>query len=293
MTQCARFGDFLRASHGPETVLVDFNNWVILGHHAVVIVPTLLSAFWNEISTRLTLRCFARAREDENRMFTRARFLTGASALAVVGLLGGPAALAQTSQQVTVDGARKVLNDLRHDKAFGSAAQLMHQAKAVFIVPKLIKGGFIVGGEGGNGVLMVQRHGGWSAPAFYAIGAGSFGLQAGLEQSEMIMLIMTQKGLDGVLRDNFKIGAQAGISVVTLGSGVEGAIGGASLPDVVVWSSSTGLYGGLTVDGSIIRAEPNQDAAFYGRPLSSRDVLFGSVESPRAEPLRRQLDHLG
>ena len=65
-------------------------------------------------------------------------------------------ARAQTSQQVTVDGARKVLADLRHDKAFGNAAQLMRQAKAVFIVPKLIKGGFIVGGEGGNGVLMVH-----------------------------------------------------------------------------------------------------------------------------------------
>src|SRR6201999_2726352 len=123
--------------------------------------------------------------------------------------------------------------------------------------------------------MMVRNHGGWSDPGFYAIGAGSFGLQAGLEQSEMIMLIMTQKGLDGVLRDNFKIGAQAGISVVTLGSGVEGAIGGASPPDIVVWSSSTGLYGGLTVDGSIIRAQPNMDSEFYGRPLTSREVLFG------------------
>jgi lipid-binding SYLF domain-containing protein len=226
-------------------------------------------------------------------MLTRARFLGSASALLAATLLGAPAALAQNSQQVTVDGARKVLNDLRHDQAFGNAAQLLRQAKAVFIVPKLIKGGFFLGGEGGNGVLLVQRRGGWSAPGFYAIGAASFGLQAGLEQSEMIMLIMTQKGLDGVLRDDFKIGAQAGISVVTLGSGVEGAIGGASLPDVVVWSSSTGLYGGLTVDGSVIRAEPNLDAAFYGRPLTSRDVLFGSVDSPRAAPLRRELNGIG
>jgi lipid-binding SYLF domain-containing protein len=225
-------------------------------------------------------------------MFTRARFL-GAAALVAATMLAAPMARAQTSQQVTVDGDRKVLNDLRHDKAFGNAAQLIRQAKAVFIVPKLLKGGFIVGGEGGDGVMMVQRHGSWSAPGFFAIGAGSFGLQAGLEQSEMIMLIMTQKGLDGVLRDNFKIGAQAGISVVTLGSGVEGAIGGASPPDVVVWSSSTGLYGGLTVDGSVIRAEPNQDSAFYGRPLSSRDVLFGTIDSPRAAPLRRELDAIG
>jgi lipid-binding SYLF domain-containing protein len=236
-------------------------------------------------------RYFVMARE-ENTMFTRARFL-GAAALLAATMLSAPMAQAQSSQQVTVDGARKVLADLRHDKAFGNAAQLMRQAKAVFIVPKLIKGGFIVGGEGGNGVLMVQRHGGWSAPSFYAIGAGSFGLQAGLEQSEMIMLIMTQKGLEGVLHDNFKIGAQAGISVVTLGSGVEGAIGGASLPDVVVWSSSTGLYGGLTVDGSVIRAEPNMDSEFYGRPLTSRGVLFGPVDSPRAAALRRELNGIG
>jgi SH3 domain-containing YSC84-like protein 1 len=225
-------------------------------------------------------------------MFTRARLLRTAALLAVTVLVA-PMARAQTSQQVTVDGARKVLADLHHDKAFGNAKQLMRQAKAVFIVPKLIKGGFIVGGEGGDGVLMVQRHGGWSAPAFFAIGAGSFGLQAGLEQSEMIMLIMTQKGLEGVLRDNFKIGAQAGISVVTLGSSVEGAIGGASLPDVVVWSSSSGLYGGLTVDGSVIKSEPNKDSEFYGRPVTTRGVLFGPVDSPRAAPLRRELDQIG
>lgn len=225
-------------------------------------------------------------------MMRRATIL-GAAALLSASALSVPAALAQTSQQVTVDGARKVLADLRHDKAFGNAAQLLKQAKAVLIVPKLVKGGFFVGGEGGNGVMMVRGRTGWSAPAFYALGAASFGLQIGLEQSEVIMLIMTQKGLDGVLHDDFKIGAQAGITAVTLGSGVEGAIGGATLPDIVVWSSSTGAYGGLTVDGSIIKSEPNEDSSFYGRSVSSRDVLFGRVESRRAGSLRRELDAIG
>jgi lipid-binding SYLF domain-containing protein len=224
-------------------------------------------------------------------MLTRAEFLNGATFLALTMAVARPTS-AQTSQQVTVDGARKVLNDLRHDKAFGNTSQLIRQAKAVFIVPKLIKGGFVVGGEGGEGVLMVHNRGGWSDPAFYAIGAASFGLQIGLQQSEMIMLIMTQQGLDGVLRDNFKIGAQAGISIITLGSGVEGAIGGASLPDVVVWSSSTGLYGGLTIDGSIIRAEPNMDAEFYGRRVTTQDVLFGTMESPQAASLRHDMNSL-
>lgn len=228
---------------------------------------------------------------EENRMLTRARFL-GAAALLAAGLSAAPLAQAQTSQQVTIDGARKVLADLRHDKSFGNAAQLLKQARAILIVPKLVKGGFFVGGEGGNGVLMVHHNHGWSNPGFYALGAASFGLQVGLEQSEVIMLIMTQKGLDGVLRDQFKIGAQAGISVVTLGSGVEGAVGGASPPDIVVWSSSTGLYGGLTVDGSIIKAEPNQDLTFYGRKVTAREVLFGTLENAHAAPLRREMNGL-
>jgi lipid-binding SYLF domain-containing protein len=218
--------------------------------------------------------------------------LLGAAALLAGSALAVPRARAQSSQQVTVDGARKVLNDLRHDKAFGNARQLLRQARGVMIVPRLYKGGFFVGGEGGNGVVMVRSRNGWSDPAFYAIGAASFGLQIGLEQAELVMLFMTQKGLDGVLRDEFKIGAQAGITVVTLGSGVEGALGGPTPPDIVIWSSSTGLYGGLTVDGSIIRAEPNQDSAYYGRKVTSREVLFSGVASPRAAALRHEIDGL-
>lgn len=205
-------------------------------------------------------------------------------------MLSVPLAHAQSTQQATIDGARKVLKDLRHDKAFGNATQLMRRAKAVMIVPSLIKGGFVVGGEGGNGIMMVHGRTGWSAPAFYALGAASFGLQAGLEQSEVVLLIMTQKGLEGILRNEFKIGAQAGITVATLGSGVEGAISGVSLPDIVVWSSSTGLYGGLTIDGSIIRAEPNQDSTFYGHRVTSRDILYGHQDSLRAAGLVRDMN---
>jgi lipid-binding SYLF domain-containing protein len=224
-------------------------------------------------------------------MLTRAKFLGGA--LVSVAALAAAPAPAQSAQQVTIDGARKTLADLRHDKAFGNAAKLLHRAHAVMIVPSLIKGGFIVGGEVGNGVVMARTAHGWSDPAFYVIGAASFGLQIGLEQSELILLVMTQKGLDGMLHDEFKIGAQAGIAVVTLGSGVEGAIGGPTLPDIVVWSSSTGLYGGLTLDGSIIRSQPDDDSAFYGRQVTSRNVLFGRASSPLGSALRRDINAFG
>jgi lipid-binding SYLF domain-containing protein len=204
-------------------------------------------------------------------------------------------ARAESEQQVLVDRARMTVEDLKHDKAFGNARQLMHQARAVLIVPRLFKGGFIVGGEGGTGVLLVHGAGNtWSDPAFYAIGSASFGLQAGLEQSETLLLVMTQKALDALLHDQFKVGAQAGIAVANLGSGVEGAIGGSGRPDIVVWSSSSGVYGGIALNGSVIRPQLEDDRAYYGRPLTTRDIVFGRLGvAPRATALQRELASVG
>ncbi len=226
-------------------------------------------------------------------MFPRAN-LFRTTLLAAV-LLAPVAARAQTDQQALVDRSLRTIEDLRHDKAFGNARRLMHEARAVLIVPRLFKGGFIVGGEGGKGVLLVRGAGGaWSDPAFYAMGSASFGLQAGLEQSEAILLVMTQKGLDALMHDEFKIGAQAGIAVATLGSGVEGAIAGAVGPDIVVWNSSSGLYGGIALNGSVIRPDAGDDQAYYGRPLTTRDIVFGHVGvAPRATVLRRELATVG
>ncbi len=225
-------------------------------------------------------------------MLTRANFLRGA-VLSLPMLAAARTAWAQSDQQTVIEDSRKTLADLRHDKAFGNAKTLLRRAQAVMIFPRLVKGGFIIGGEGGQGVLMVRGSAGWSDPAFYAMGSASLGLQAGLQQAEVIMLVMTKKGVQSLLRDEFKIGANAGISVVMLGSGVEGAIGGASPPDIVVWSSSTGLYGGLTINGSIIRPQPDDDKAYYGRPVSTRDVLYAKTPSARAAALRRDLTNVG
>ncbi len=216
-------------------------------------------------------------------------------ALLATVLLTPLVAHAQNDQQLVVDRAKSAVADMRHDKAFGNARQLMQSARAVLIVPRLFKGGFIVGGEGGQGVLLVRGPGNtWSNPAFYGIGSASFGLQAGLEQSEAVLLVMTQKGLDALMRDQFKVGAQAGIAVATLGSGVEGAVSGNARPDIVVWSSSSGAYAGIALNGSIIKPQPEDDQAYYGRPLGTSDILFGHRgTAPQATGLRRELATIG
>jgi lipid-binding SYLF domain-containing protein len=220
--------------------------------------------------------------------------LLGATILSL-GVLGAPLARAASDPQDVVDRAQLVINDLRHDPEFGNARTLMQRARAMLIVPRLYKAGFFFGGEGGEGVLMTHKPGGsWSEPAFYAIGSASFGLQIGAEQSEVVMFVMSQKALDALMRDEFKIGADAGLAIVTLGSNVEAATTAAVGPDIVVWSSSTGAYGGITVNGSIVKPEFETDHAYYGPGVTQRSILFtGKVANPRASGLVHALDSLG
>jgi lipid-binding SYLF domain-containing protein len=163
----------------------------------------------------------------------------------------------------------------------------------VLIVPRLFKGGFIVGGEGGQGVLLVRGPGNTrSNPAFYGSGSASFG--SGLEQSEAVLLVMTQSGLDALMRDQFKVGAQAGIAIANLGSGVEAAVSGNARPDIVAWSSSSGAYTGIALNGSIIKPQPEDDHAYYGRKLGTSDIVFGHHgTAPQATGLRRELATIG
>ena len=228
-------------------------------------------------------------------MAQRKRHLA-ATLLVAAGLLAAPAALrAQEAdgEQATVDHAVVTLQDLRRDKEFGNARSLLHEARAVLIAPRIFKAGFFVGGEGGAAVLMSRGAHGWSDPAFYAVGSASFGLQIGAQESEMIMFVMTDRALQALMQDKFTIGANAGIAVATLGSTVEGATTANAGADIIVWASSSGAYAGISLDGTVVQPRPQSDASFYGRALTSSDIVVrDEAHSPAAAPLVRQLNDL-
>ena len=199
-----------------------------------------------------------------------------AAAFAVsVALVAAPAA--QANEQELLANATQTAYHMKHDPAFGQARQMLRGARAVLIVPELVKGGFIFGAEGGDGVLLRRTEHGWSAPKFYGMGSASFGLQIGLEQAELVFIINSDRALRGIEGGNFKIGANAGITVVTLSGGAEGATtprGG----DIVVWTSATGAYGGLTFNGSVIKADSDENAT--------------PATGPEAQALRKNLASL-
>jgi lipid-binding SYLF domain-containing protein len=212
------------------------------------------------------------------------------TAAAVLALAVGAVSPALASDQT--DLLRRATHTAEHmqrDPAFDAARRMLHNARAVLIVPSLVKGGFIFGAEGGNGVLLARTRHGWSNPAFYTMGSASFGLQIGLEQAEIVLLIMSDRALRAVERAQFKFGAGAGLTVVTLSAGAEGATAPNLSGDIVIWTSATGAYGGLTLNGSIIKEREEWNEDFYGHPVAVPEILSGRARNPEANPLREEI----
>ena len=176
-----------------------------------------------------------------------------------------------------VEQARLTLDDLKQDRELGSSWGL-------------VKGGFLLGGEAGSGVLLVRTNTGWSNPAFYYLTSASIGLQIGVEVSELVLFIMNDQALDALLSDGLKLGAQAGAAIATLGSLAEAAMTTAGGTDIVAWSSSTGAYAGLALNGSIIRPRKSYNAEFYtGEPTPAAILKDRTVTNPDADKLRQAL----
>ena len=203
-------------------------------------------------------------------------FSTLAAAVTLTALVfAAPAAQASDKSELLHD-ANATINNLKHDPAFGTARTMLQNARAVYIVPKLVKGGFIFGAEGVDGVLLRRTGHGWSEPKYYSMGSASFGLQAGLEQAELVFIINSDAALAGIEHGNFKLGAGAGLTVVNLSSGAEGATtahGG----DIVVWTSGSGAYAGLTFNGSVISPDKDMNEAPAGPQTDALRKNLASV----------------
>lgn len=215
------------------------------------------------------------------------KFLAKLAAIAAFSAVFAGAAQA-SDQTELLARANRTVDHFRSDPAFAQAARMIHTARAVLIVPRLVKGGFIFGAEGGEGVLLRRSGRTWSSPAFYSLASASFGLQIGLQEAELVMIIMTERGLRGIQQGETKLGAGAGLTVVTLSSAAEGATtarGG----DIVVWSSGTGAYGGLTFNGSVVKANDDENSSFYGRRATVSGILANRFSNPATRPLQRNL----
>ncbi len=190
--------------------------------------------------------------------------------------------------QELVEEAKFTVSAFRRDENMTWFRENLHRAKGLLIIPNLVKGGFILGGSGGNGVMLAQdvETGAWSFPAFYTMGSVTLGLQIGGEVSEIVLMIMTEDGRDAMLGDEFKLGGDVSVAVGPIGAG-----GKAQTADVLAFSRTKGgLYGGLNIEGAVIATREDWNRTYYGRDVRTVDIISKrTVSKPDADALRMEL----
>ncbi|GAC1342197.1 MAG: hypothetical protein NVSMB18_15810 [Acetobacteraceae bacterium] len=205
------------------------------------------------------------------------------------------AAQAQTEQQQLVDRASLAAQDLLNDRDGRDAQYVLRHARAVMLCPQVFRAGFVFGGQGGICVLTARDGGGsWSSPAFYGLGGASIGFQAGMQDAQVMLLIMSDRGLRAVMDSQLKLGADATATFVDLGGGVEGATTTALRADIVGFTRARGLFAGISLGGSMMSAKSDWNEAYYGRPVGVQQVLLTMEASNHgADPLRQLLSRYG
>ncbi len=179
-----------------------------------------------------------------------------------------------TEPEQLVDRSRITFQSMMGDSQYPGLVDLAARAKAIIIVPNLIKAGFFFGGRGGNAVMLVRSPDGqWSPPAFYTIGGLSFGLQFGGQSSEMVITVMTDRGVNAVMERQVTLGAAAGLSIGELGKGVDAATGVGLKSDMYAFARSQGLFVGVALDGSVIAPRHTWNQQLYGAQATPRSIL--------------------
>jgi lipid-binding SYLF domain-containing protein len=184
-----------------------------------------------------------------------------------------------------LDHAGRVLNEIMGAPDKGIPEEVLEHAKCVAVVPHMIKGGLIFGAQGGRGVTTCRTAKGWSAPAFFSITGGSWGLQIGVEGVDLVMIIQNERGMQQLLSSKFQLGADASAAAGPVGRHASADTDWKLDTEVLTYSRAKGAFAGLTLTGASIRRDDDSMRAIYGRGINSRSVLRGSVATPAsAEP---------
>ncbi|MCU1284653.1 MAG: hypothetical protein JWO13_1003 [Acidobacteriales bacterium] len=205
----------------------------------------------------------------------------------VLSLLLSVSAFAKkSSKEDTLDrlqSAATTLDEIMAAPDKGVPEEILRSAKCVAVVPSLLKGGFVVGASYGRGVATCRTPDApnkWSAPAFFRVEGGSFGLQIGAQAVDLVMLVMNDRGMRALLSSKFKLGADASAAAGPVGRHAEGMTDWKMRAQVLTYSRARGVFAGLTLNGAAIYADDDSTRSFYGRRVPTRTILMGRIETP-------------
>ena len=179
-----------------------------------------------------------------------------------------------------LQAAGTVLNEIMAAPDKGIPEEVLTGAKCIAVIPNLAKGGFVVGGEHGRGVVTCRTSHGWSAPAFISLGGGNFGLQAGAQSVDLVILFMNDKGVQGLLSSKFELSGEASATAGPVGRHASAGTDWKLNTEALSYSRSKGLFAGVAVDGAKIQQDVDSTVAMYGKDVPFRTTLSGKVHAP-------------
>jgi len=216
-------------------------------------------------------------------------FAMAGSVMLAPAFLGRPA-LALTPQQELIEKSRLTFEKLITSAEFAELPDYVKRSKGVMIFPELVKASFVVGGEGGSGVLLIRKDDQWSQPAFYTLAAGSVGIQFGGQLSEVVLTIMSEHAIDAVIDNQMKFGGDISIAVGPLGKGLGADTTTNMKADVYTFAKTAGLFGGISLEGAGILKRDSWNSAYYGAGATPYAILIeGKVQNPNSQSLRDSL----
>jgi lipid-binding SYLF domain-containing protein len=201
---------------------------------------------------------------------------------AIVMLAPIPAADDEPAQRL--DAAAAVLSEIMATPDKGIPQDLLEKAHCIIIVPELRTAAFVFGGKYGKGYLSCRNTtgAGWSAPGTVRIEGGSVGFQIGASSTDLIMLVMNERGADKLLSSKFTLGAEASVAAGPVGRTTTAQTDAQMHADILSWSRSQGLFAGIALEGATLRQDLDDNATLYGKPLDNRQIVTTGVRAPVA-----------
>ena len=197
----------------------------------------------------------------------------------------GTYAFAGSAREDTVDRMERsvaVLHAIMSTPDKGIPEEVLSNAKCILVVPDLIKGGFVFGGKHGRGVATCRTADGWSAPAFVSVGGGSWGLQIGVEDVDLVMLVMNDQGFQHLLSSKFELTGEGSVAAGPVGRHASAGTDWKMNTEVLTYSRSKGIFAGLTLEGAVVEQDNDSTHAIYGKHMMFRNILSGKATTPRS-----------
>jgi len=179
-----------------------------------------------------------------------------------------------------LEHAGRVIHEIMAAPDSGIPEEVLEHAKCIAVVPHMLKGGFVFGAENGRGVATCRTEDGWSAPAFFTITGGSWGLQIGIEGVDLVMIIQNEDGMKHLINSNFQLGGDASAAAGPVGRHASADTDWKLNTEVLTYSRAKGAFAGLTLTGAAIRCDDDSTEAVYGHDVTTRHILDGHEAVP-------------